>query len=78
MYNSIERGTSNFMGRLCNALLRITDYRTTVYATECLGWYLMVLRLLKLFTFLNSSVAGPVVLTVCRRSALCIFEGVPQ
>ena len=54
MYNSIERGTSNFMGRLCNALLRITDYRTTVYATECLGWYLAdgtETAGIKLFTF---------------------------
>ena len=39
MYPSVERGTSNFMGRLCNSLLRITDYRATVYACESLGWY---------------------------------------
>ena len=33
MYPSVERGTSNFMGRLSNALLRITDYRATVYVS---------------------------------------------
>jgi WASH complex subunit strumpellin len=59
MYSPIEQGTSNFMGRLCNALLRITDFRRTVYATECLGWYLAdgtETAGIKLFTFLNSSV----------------------
>ena len=59
MYPSIERGTSNFMGRLCNSLLRITDYRATVYACESLGWYTAdgeETAGIKLFTFLNSSV----------------------
>jgi WASH complex subunit strumpellin len=59
LYRSVERGTSNFMGRLCNALLRITDYRATVYACESLGWYTAdgtETAGIKLFTFLNSSV----------------------
>jgi WASH complex subunit strumpellin len=59
MYPSVERGTSNFMGRLCNALLRITDYRATVYACESLGWYTAdgtETAGIKLFTYLNSSV----------------------
>lgn len=59
MYGALERGTTNFMGRLCNALLRLTDYGKTVYATECLGWYLAdgtEAAGIKLFTFLNSSV----------------------
>ena len=59
VYPPLERDTSNFMGRLCNALLRITDYKRTVYACECLGWYLAdgtETAGIKLFTFLNSSV----------------------
>ena len=47
------------MGRLCNSLLRITDYRATVYACESLGWYTAdgtETAGIKLFTFLNSSV----------------------
>eukprot|EP00941_MAST-03F_sp_MAST-3F-sp1_P002473 g2473.t1 len=29
----------NFMGRLCAAILGLTDARITVYAPECTGWY---------------------------------------
>ena len=63
MFRSTERGTSNFMGRLTNALLRMTDYRSTSYAHECSGWYNAggdEVAGIKLFSILNRSmgVAG--------------------
>ena len=59
IYPVVERGTKNFMGRLANALLRVTNFQSTTYAPECLGWYTLEgveTAGIKLFSLLNASV----------------------
>jgi|EP00945_MAST-04E_sp_MAST-4E-sp1_P006604 WASH complex subunit strumpellin len=58
---SNDRVTVNFMGRLVRHLEILTEYKSTIYAMECSGWYDRrgnEVAGIKLFSLLNSSVGS--------------------